>query len=421
MQASAGLTRFASSLDEAKARVWIRWLIVGGLIVRLGIDLSEPEGDDVRHFEETAAVIARHGFHAYSLLNAFDPSRPFDYRAYSYPPGFIPWLLAAHLFNGHAFAVVARLGPILADAVLAWLVQDILRRDGAAPWTRVAAVALVMAGPVFLSVSAVSGQIDGLAFVFVLLAIRVWQQDGRQRALGSGLLLGLGALVKLVPLLFVAALLPTGRSLRERTVALAATAAPVVLGLAPFLIVDGHGTIHTLDYGGFPGGGGLAVLFEPNLARHFLTDYTFPLTGSGRLLEHHGIAITVVAFVVVAALLSHVRVQPPQAAFILALTLLVFATNFYEQYLLWLLPLALVCRRLLLVLVIQLVMLPYLAIEGNLPIHRLGLDPRGLPGYVGVFTASIYVLWAVLATALGYELFSLSRGRGLELSPATGG
>jgi uncharacterized membrane protein len=394
-----------SSFDERRTQRWIRWILASGLALQLLVNLGEPESRDVRHFEKTAAIFLRHGFHSYSYFSAFNPAHPFDYRSYSYPPGFVPWLLFAHPLTGHAFAIVARLPPVLADVALAWLIQDDLRDRNATSTTRLAAVALVMFGPLFISVSSVTGQLDGLAFVPVVLAMIVWRRrDGRSRALVSGLLLATGGLIKLVPLLFVGALLPTARSLREAAVLIASSVAPVIFVLAPFLAADPHGVIDTLDYGGFPGGGGLAVITEPSLARHFLGDYTFHLSPISRALEHHGIGLTLVAYAVVVAVLIRRRVPAAEAAFVISLTLLVFAVNFYEQYLLWLVPIALLCGRVAMVFVIEAVMTAYLYIEGNLPTHWLHLDGRDLPGHVDVFIASIYALWILLAIVLIREL-----------------
>jgi Glycosyltransferase family 87 len=399
-----------SSFDEGRTQRWVRWILVSGLALQLLVNLAEPEGDDVRHFEQAAAVFLRHGFHSYSYLNAFDPARPFDYRAYSYPPGFVLWLLLAHPLTGHAFAIVARLPPVLANVVLAWLIQDDLRDRNATSKTRLAAVALVMFGPLFISVSSATGQIDGLAFVPVVLALIVWRRrDGRSRAIASGLLLAAGGLIKLVPLLFVGALLPTARSLREAAVLIASSIGLVICVLAPFLAADPHGVIHSLDYGGFPGGGGLAVITEPGLARHFLGDYTFHLSPIARALEHHGIGLTLVAYAVVVGVLIRRRVPAAEAAFIVSLTLLVFAVNFYEQYLLWLLPIALLCGRVAMVFVIEVAMTVYLYIEGSLPTHWLHLDGRDVPEHIDVFIASIYALWILLAIVLIRELARILR------------
>jgi len=408
-----------SSFDELRTQRWIRWILVSGLVLQLLVNLAEPEGDDVRHFERTAAIFLRHGFHSYSYFSAFDPAHPFDYRSYSYPPGFVPWLLLAHPLTGHAFAIVARLPPILANVALAWLIQDDLRDRNATSKTRLAAVALVMFGPLFISVSSVTGQIDGLAFLPVVLALIVWRRrDGRSRAIVSGLLLAAGGLIKLVPLLFVGALLPTARSLREAAVLIASSVVPVICVLAPFLAVDPHGVIHTLDYGGFPGGGGLAVITEPSLARHFLGDYTFPLSPIARTLEHHGIGLTLAAYAVVVAVLIRRRVPAAEAAFVIALTLLVFGVNFYEQYLLWLLPIALLCGRVAMVFVIEVVMTIYLYIEGSLPTHWMHLNGRDLPGHIDAFTASIYVLWILLAIVLIRELARILGERRERTAPA---
>ena len=172
--------------------------------------------------------------------------------------------------------------------------------------------------------------------------------------------------------------------------------------LAPFVAADPSGVFDSLAYGGYPGGGGLAVLIQPDLARHYLTDYQFPLSAPGRVLQDAGVVLTLVAVACVFLLMLRRRTPAPQAGLLLGLTLLVFATNFYEQYLLWFLPLAIICARLRLVFVVQLIMLPYLLIAGATPAGWL--DRLEVPHAVGVFTASIYVLSAVLIVAWAIEV-----------------
>lgn len=398
-------------MTEEAARTWIRTLLVAGVLLRLAIAIVEPTSGDLSHFARAADLFRELGLDAYGALNAFDPANPFDYRSYSYPPGYLPWLLVADLLDGRAFAVAAKLPPILADASIAWLAERHLRARGASSRARVAAVGLVMAGPVFVSVSAVTGQIDGVAFVPVVLAVLLWSRGpSERRAVAAGLLVGLGGLVKAVPLLFVAALLPTARNARERVLLVACAAAPLVVTLTPFLVADPRGVWRSLAYSGFPGGGGLGVLVQPELARHYISDYEFPLSSAGRVLQDGGIALTVAAFACVALVLQRRRAPAPEAALAIGLTLLVFAVNFYEQYLLWCVPFALVCGRLRLALAVQLVMVPYLLVAGTLPESLGRLRP---PRPSDVFLTSIVLLVTVLAAGWAREL-----RRVLRLPPA---
>jgi hypothetical protein len=386
---------------QARALIWV--MIGAGAVLRLVVMVHEPLTGDLEHFQRTAEVIQRIGFRAYGTLNAFDAANPFNYRSYSYPPGFVPWLVFADAFEGRGFAIVARIPPVLADLALAWLAQWHLRRVGAAPRVRVAAVALVAFGPVFICVSAVNGQIDGVAFVPVVLAALLWQYGtSERRAVAAGLLLGLGGLVKLVPLLFVLALLPTAHGARERALLLTSATIPMLIVLAPFVAADHSGVLDSLFYGGYPGGGGLAVLIQPDLARHYLTDYRFPLSAPGRVLQDVGVVITLVAVASVFLLMVRRRTSALEASLLLGLTLVVFATNFYEQYLLWLMPLAIICARIALVFVVQLIMLPYLLIAGATPAGWL--DSLEVPHAVGVFIASIFVLGAVLLVGWASEV-----------------
>ncbi len=130
-----------------------------------------------------------------------------------------------------------RVPSILADAAIAWIVQEWLERTGRSHQERLLAAGLISLGPAFITIAGYHGQFDAVAILPGALAVSLWSSDDSpHRALTAGLLIGLGGALKTVPLLLVLALLPTARSRREALTLLLAPALPVVLSLAPFAI-----------------------------------------------------------------------------------------------------------------------------------------------------------------------------------------
>jgi 4-amino-4-deoxy-L-arabinose transferase-like glycosyltransferase len=133
---------------------------------------------------------------------------------YPYPPGYIPYLgLVAQ--TGDAFRVLGRLPPILADAVLAWVVQRYVRARGRSATEAIVAAGAIALSPIFGAVAGIEGQVDSVALLPAVFAVLAWDAEIRSRALLCGLLIGIGAAVKAFPIFFLLALLPT---VRNRTV-----------------------------------------------------------------------------------------------------------------------------------------------------------------------------------------------------------
>jgi hypothetical protein len=190
-----------------------------------------------------------------------------------YPPLFLSWIVASDALQGPGlpFHGVIQVPAILADGAIAVLVFWFLRRRGCSERLALAAAALIMFGPPFAVISGYHGQIDSLAILPAVAALIVWELAPSRRALIAGLLIGVGAAIKSVPLLMLLALVPAARDRREGfTLAVAAVAVPALL-LAPFLIADPDGASVVLDYSGAPGLGGLSLLLQPNLPADWLT------------------------------------------------------------------------------------------------------------------------------------------------------
>jgi hypothetical protein len=284
---------------------------------------------------------------------------------------------------------------VIVDVVLAWLVQAILPRQRYG--LRVLAAAAIALGPSFVISSASEAQLDAVAILPGVVAVLLWQRGGARRALWCGLLLGLGAAIKVTPALLLLALLPTAVSRRESVRLLAgALAVPAVL-LVPFATADWGGTTATLRYTGFPGAGGIAVLVQPGLAGHYLGDYD--LSSAYPLLQQWGWLLTAAGIACAAMLLFRARVAPIPAAAVLWLTVYATSVNWYPQYLAWGFPFLLLAGYVVPVAVAELILTPTLLLAYRSKLGPLSdLLPSGR-SEVLLYTALMDFLW--LAAALG--------------------
>ena len=259
-----------------------------------------------------------------------------------YPPAFFPWIWIAGriaALGGPGFGFMIRVPSILADAGIAWIVQDWLGRTGRDHRERLLAAALVSAGPSFIVIAGYHGQFDAVAILPGVLAVSLWSRaDSPHRALTAGMLIGLGGALKTVPLLLVLALLPTARTRREAVLLLAAAALPVLVSLAPFAIAGSLPPAHVFSYHGLPGVGDLSLVAQPNLAQLALgigNPGASPLT---EWLIRHGTILVVAGLLIVAGVGLRSRAGAPQMATILWLAVYVLGINFFFQYLIWGLP-----------------------------------------------------------------------------------
>ena len=107
---------------------------MAGIALRLYPATHLSASGDLENFRYAARAVRESGLHVYGSLGTH----------YPYPPGYLPWLMAANSFGDDSFAAIARLLPIAADALIAWFVQDELRAGGADGLKRILAVALVI-------------------------------------------------------------------------------------------------------------------------------------------------------------------------------------------------------------------------------------------------------------------------------------
>jgi hypothetical protein len=209
------------------------------------------------------------------------------------------------------------------------------------------------------------------------------------------LLLGLGCAIKTAPILLILALLPTAVSRREM-VRLAAWAAAIPLAvLAPFVVADPSGTVAALRYGGFPGAGGIGLLVQPGLARHYLGDYD--LSSANELLQRLGWLLTAGGVTVSTVTAFRAKLSAIPAAALLWLGVYATGINWYPQYLAWGVPFFLMAGWVWPVAAADLALLPTIVIayRDRLPGALVPPGSVGVPLYAGLMDA----LWLTATVA----------------------
>lgn len=368
-------------------------MIAAGLAVRIVVAFKTyGVVYDMDSFVAVRAALADHPLHIYSVVNGH------PYLRWPYPPAFLPWIaLSGSLSHatGLAFPGWVRLPEIFADGAIAWLVQHYLGRRGLGERARLAAAGLVALGPAFGVISGYHGQIDSIAILPAVVALVLWERSppGVRRALIAGILIGVGTGIKTVPALMLFALLPSTRSWRERLVLYAAPAIVVLAMLAPFLVADGHATIHSLRaHRGLPGFGGISLLVQPDLAKLWLLNQNLPLSSLSRTLFNDQTTIVAVLLAPFAVLLLVRRTPPALAATVLWLAFYVLGIAFGLEYLPWGLPFALMAGYIWQVAAIQAVLLvPTILLYW----HGILAAPQDV--YVPLMIATWAVMLVVLA------------------------
>ena len=347
-------------------------------------------------------ALTHHPLHVYSIVNGH------PYNRWPYPPGFFPWILASSGLASvtglpyHGFVQVAQ---IAADGVIAWLVQDHLGRRGAGERLRLAAASLVALGPSFAIISGYHGHFDSAAFLPAVLALWLWDrlEPGPGRALIAGVLIGVGATIKTVPVLMVFALLPSVRSRREVAALILPAIAIPVISLAPFVIADAHGTIHALrSHRALPGFGGISLAVQPGLAHQWLFHEPLRVSGVTHFLDVHEFALVAVLMAPFVALVLVRRTPPTEAAALLWCALPLLTIGFAFEYVIWALPFALMAGYAWQVAAVQAgLLLPTVIFEW----HTFHPPPTG------VYVAIMLAVWVGAVAAVLRLAVSVSRTR----------
>lgn len=292
---------------------------------------------DIDSIYIVAQLLATHPLHVYSALR------------WPYPGGFLPvvWLCRtiANALGVPLWAVI-KVPTILADTGIAASLWWGLGRLRASRVQRWAAVLLVSLGPSMILISGYHGQIDASAILPALLAVIIWQLGGDRRALVAGVLIGLGASIKSVPLFVVLALLPTVRSRREALTLVGLAGAIPLASLAPFLIADRHATLHSLTANkGIPGWGGLSLIVQPQLIHAWLDHVPVTLSGLTRFLYREQNVIVGLAALATGIYLFARRVDAVRGAALIWLVIYVANPDMAFQYFVWGIPFFLLAQR----------------------------------------------------------------------------
>lgn len=383
------------------------WAVIGaGLAVRLVVAFTTyGVAFDIDSYSLVRGGLATDPLHVYG-----------DFDRWPYPPGYFVWIRLASWtegVTGLAFHDLVQVPPILADLALAPIVAHVLGKRGAGEGTRIAAAALVALGPAFVVISGYHGQIDSLAILPAVLGVLLWSgSDHPRRAVAAGLLIGVGAAVKTVPLVAVLALLPSMRSRREGLVLIASAGALPVLAFLPFALADPDGVGLAVSYRGVPGVGGISLLAQPELARVWMNEASVAPSWLTTALLDYGGAITAIALLAVAAFLLRFRPSPIEGAALVYLALWAFGINFFLQYVIWGLPFLLMAGYVRAVALAQVLMLPAIVLVYLRPWESVGA------AWVYAFTA--IGLW--LASVIGFVLLArrIAHRGALTASPGDG-
>jgi hypothetical protein len=335
--AVAALTPIASPSSEARAGfdrgqlALLAGLIAVGTGIRVWISLTNY---GVRYDTDSARIVAH--------VLVTNPLSVYATHRWPYPPGFFPVLLAVRSVaraTGAHFWALWKIPAILGDAGIAAVLAWGLGRLGAAPRERLATVALVALGPIFVIISGYHGQLDPVAILPALLAVVIWRLAGPGRAWRAGLLIGLGTAIKTVPLFMVLALLPTARTRREAAVLVGCAVALPLAALAPWLLAHPHETYKGLTFNhGIPGFGGLSLIIQPGLATSWLHGQLPRVTSATWFFYRQQNLIVGLAALLAGAYVGWRRMEPVRAAALIWLVVFVANFNWAYQYFIWALP-----------------------------------------------------------------------------------
>ena len=297
------------------------------LIVRLAIAVRLPLGAwyDIYSYQVVGKLVLA-GRDVYSAAEAVG--------RHPYLPLQLYWLAAAVWLSNHwqlTFISVVKLPAIGADVLIVALLY-VIGRELAGPETALARARRYALHPVPILVTALHGQFDAIPLLCVLGAWYLLALRGR--AIGAGLVLGLGILDKTWPVLLFPVLVLLLPDLRSWVRFSLATAVPPLAGTALYLALFSASPLALLSrvasYASVPGRWGYSLVFD---APAFSQD--------ARLWVGHAGSVLVLLTGLVFAYSSWRRNDPPELRPLLAmLAMLAVSAGFSVQYLMWIVPLA---------------------------------------------------------------------------------
>jgi hypothetical protein len=388
-----------------------------------------------------AELTGPHPFELYSELNQGSLFR------YPYPPGFFAWILPTDLIADNTplpFHGVIQLPAILANVALALIVQAYLGARGSDQRTRLLAAGAVVLGPVLVGISGYHGQIDALAILPAVIALVAWEGrsvatldmlrppgswgtalaerldgDRIQRAFTCGLLIGIGASLKTVPLLMLVALAPSARSRRELALLAGAALAIPLLLLAPFLVADPSGVETLRHYRGLPGLWGLSLVIQPDLAIDWMVGRAPELHAVSETLYEHGGSIVLLVLAGLFAFLVRSRPSPLDSAVLLWVAFYALTPYFAFQYLVWGIPFFLMARHVRATLLLQAAVLTPMVMAYLVP-WPAWIAALYVPIMLGVWAGFVVALFRLARRATADKRKRI-RGRSAQRRPKPAG
>lgn len=227
---------------------------------------------------------------------------------------------------GLPFPLVVKLFPIGADIILTFVLYSAAGDFGLPRYFTAAAYAF---NPIAIYASAIHGNFDSIpALCLTLAIIDTGRQPAEPNGVRAGAWLGIGAAFKTWPLLILPAIVSGARPLRRQiTIAAVATGVFLAALLLPWPVIGTSAIASIFRYRGFHGWWGVTSI-------EFLTGRELP----GRSVSWIFYGVMAAA----ALLLLAKRTAAPRAALLLLLTFYLATPGFGLQYLLWIVPIALI-------------------------------------------------------------------------------
>jgi len=297
-----------------------RQLLMIGLLVRIVPAAFIYGTDDVQGWETWGRMLA-------AGADPYASKYPI-----AWPPLWLPFAFFSYITaqaTSLPFHLIAKLFPIAADLILIFLLYAAAGRYRLSPFHTALAYAL---NPVSIYTSAIHGQFDPYPTLCVTMAVVLaGAMNDRQPPRDAFVWLGIGAAFKTWPLLMLPALLAPVRSWPRRVVLGLITAGIfVAFLLLPWPLVGFSAVRDVLAYRGYGswwGFSSIAALLHQALPERLFTSLFYAGMGAAALL-----------------LLS---ARPPAARGVLLLLLTFYVTTpgFGLQYLIWIVPVALLADQ----------------------------------------------------------------------------
>jgi hypothetical protein len=316
---------------RAPSNRWLLAIALAALIAFAGkitIALTTYGTNDVSYWAWFLERLHESG--GVGLYHSTDPSNGTKF--FNHPPFMIRALQVMNwltVTTGVPFPFWLRLPAIIADLGSLLLVWRLLAPRLGRALSPLALLLLALAPPSIM-IAGFHGNTDPVMIAFVLLAL--YLLDRRYPPWLAGIAFGMSLNIKIVPVIFVVAIVLHLPDLRRRLGFLIATGATFLLGSLPFLLQDPVFIVkQVFGYGSFSGFWGVSRL---------LTHYLPPESWAIEAYANQGKYVALAA-VGSASLWLHLRHRATplfQQCGLLAFIFLALSPGFGVQYLAWLIP-----------------------------------------------------------------------------------